>query len=404
MWKPARNRTRAHTPTNGLEPSEGLWAMLQALELAYVHVTQTCTTCGCPIANPTPGCAGCGVERLVIGGPVARAADRPDTPPASREMRATPSSYPNYDVEGLPDARYDGMGAVYNTGKIRALKPNGTTGSNPTPSGLHRPPVLASEVLREDLRPHEPGTVAARRTGAACGAALVLLGVATLGWSSAGVSVVVLGAALLGTALMPIAYGFRATIQVGLATALVAGSTVAKVLSNADVRPGLVVPVVVLATGLLFRSWHRASRHARMVVAAGIVLSAAWLGWSESVDAVLGADPPWQTWVPGALRLALAPVLLVALLAFMGEATTGGCAVWAASALVWYGLVSASEALIAAFPANGAATSIASLQQAIVGAQAITALAAPVLALAVAQLVVVAASEPEPSSSAQRPT
>lgn len=337
--------------------------------------------------SPTVGCATCSGATSTTGAVVAAV--------------AVPHAYPNYDVEGLPDAHHDEMGAVYNTGKIRALKANGSSGST---AAAHRPPVLASEVLREDLRPHEPGTGAIRWTGAACGATIAALGIWTLGISLAGVTLLALGAALVCTAMLPLPYAVKATIQVALATALLAGSTVANVLSNADARSSLALPVIVLASGLLFRSWHRASNHARMIVALGLLLAAAWLGWSESVDVVLGGDARWQSWLPATTRLLLAPLLLTGLLAFMGEATTGGCAAWAAATLVWYGAVSVVETVAAAAPETATLPLLTTLQVGSTPARIVGSLAAPMLAIGIAQLFVVAASEPVETPPNQRPT
>jgi hypothetical protein len=213
-----------------------------------------------------------------------------------------------------------------------------------------------------------------------------------------------LGAAHVCSALLPLRYALNATIQVALATALLAGSTVANVISNADARSSLALPVIVLASGLLFRSWHRASHHARMLVALGILLAGAWLGWSESVDLMLGGNPQWQTWLPATTRLVLAPVLLTCLLAFMGEATTGGCAAWAAVTLVWYGAVSVIETVAAASTDNNLTPVIEVLQQGATAARIVGALAAPMLALGVAQLLVVAASDALDATADQRPT
>jgi len=401
----------------GHEPLADRCVMLRPLvPLASSHLMSTCPTCGASSASPTAGCATCalskhGTDATAEEPPGARLPSnvlpiRGGTTPAAAVQAAagafaTPHSYPNYDVEGLPDAHHDEMGAVYNTGKIRALKANGSTGSA---IAAHRPPVLASEALREDLRPHEPGTRAIGLTGAGCGAAIAALGAWTLGGSLAGVALVALGAALACSALLPLRYALKATVQVALATALLAGSTVANVIGNADARSSLALPVIVLATGLLFRSWHRASHHARMIVALGILLAGAWLGWSESVDVVLGGDSRWQSWLPATTRLVLAPLLLAGLLAFMGEATTGGCAAWAAAVLAWYGAVSAIETVAAAAAEGSAIPVLEALQAGSTAARIVGALAAPMLALGIAQLLVVAASDPLDATTAQRPT
>ncbi len=305
--------------------------------------------------------------------------------------------YPAYDVEGLPDAHHDDSGAVYNTGKIRALRPNGAI---PTPSGAHRPPVLASEVLREDLAPHEPGAIMARRIALGCGIATLIVAIGTLGWSLAGAAVVLLGAGQIGAALVPTTYATRATLWVASSTALLAGATVATVFAGGDENTGLALPIVVLATGLLFRSWHRASHHARWIVATGIALSAAWLGWSDGVDAAFSV-PHWQSWLPAVARLTLAAVLLLSLLAFMGETTTGGCAAWAGCALGWYGAITLIETVARAWPVGASMPTFDALVQGATAARVLGALAAPMLTVGIAQLMVVAASDPTETVNAR---
>lgn len=346
-----------------------------------------CNACGAPANTSTAGCPECARPlegtRAEGGALVARHA------------------LPNYDAEGLPDARHDEFGAIHNTGKVRALKPGANT---PLP-GTHRPPVLASEVLREDLRPLAPGTTFARRVGVVCGLACVGLGLAGLEGSLGAAVVMAIGVAMAGAGFLPVSYALRATLSFALGASLVAGSSVATLLVTPGGRAFLALPVVVLATGLFFRSWHRASLHARWVVALGVVLSAGWLGWSDNMDAIGGATH-WQAWLPAVARLALAPVLLAALLAFMGEATTGGCSAWAVSALAWHGLLMIVEGVAATWPTSGGLQSVDALRFAVSAAQGLSAIGAPVLAVAGAQLMVVATSNAatsHPAQATQRP-
>lgn len=347
-----------------------------------------CNACGAPANTSTPGCPECA---------------RPsEGAPAEGGAIVARQALPNYDAEGLPDARHDEFGAIHNTGKVRALKPGANTGTTPLP-GTHRPPVLASEVLREDLRPLAPGTTIARRVGMLCGLGCVALGFASLEGSRGATVVVAIGVAMAGAGFLPVSYALRAALSFALGAALVAGSSVVTLLVNPGGRAFLALPVVVLATGLFFRSWHRASVHARWVVALGVVLSAGWLGWSDSMDA-LGVATRWQAWLPAIARLALAPVLLAALLAFMGEATTGGCSAWAVSALAWHGLLIVVEGVAATWPTDGGLQSVDALRFAVNAAQGLSAIGAPVLAVAGAQLMVVATSTAsQPTQASQRP-
>ncbi len=200
-------------------------------------------------------------------------------------------------------------------------------------------PVLASEVLREEVAPIEPGRGSAR--GAMLGLALALgllglglrlgLGVpgvrldaSTLSFSAAG--------AIAAVALLPFPYALRAGMSVLLGGALFAlGLRGAGPLAGLEMDGGVlqdvarVVAVTLLPAALLFRARYRAYRRARVVLAVALLFSLPFVLLQGSL--LLDADGPLL--LRGAAAVTVVAVL-TGLLGFMGEATTGGGSIWAA--------------------------------------------------------------------------
>jgi hypothetical protein len=229
------------------------------------------------------------------------------------------------------------------------------TGSRLTPAAQSaaRPPVLASEALRKDLAPPTPGQASARAVCAFVG--LAGLGTALLIGRARGLGIPVGGAfaALSVLGLVPLAYAARAAAIVTVAGSGLAVVTWNRLESGVPLEP--LVPLIgamLLATALLFRSWHRASLLARALVALGIALCAGWVWMSGALPRVLVLEGAWQAWLPSLLVVPLAIMLLVSLLAFMDSRSTAGCAVWSALVLGWYALFVWSELLERAWPAT----------------------------------------------------
>jgi hypothetical protein len=61
-------------------------------------------------------------------------------------------------------------------------------------------------------------------------------------------------------------------------------------------------------------------------------------------------DPWWQSWLPSVLRAPLGLLLMLSLLAFMDERSTGGCEIWATGALLWEGLNNGVQLLARYWP------------------------------------------------------
>jgi len=204
-----------------------------------------------------------------------------------------------------------------------------------------RPPMLASDRLREELHPTEAGSAALRVVAVAAGVvggagAAVIGGTSPLVLSTVAILAVI---AILGVARL--GYGARAWVLLllslgGLMVVLVGSA-------GGAMPPVLTAATAILGAGLLHRGRYRASTASRWLVAVGLLLAATWyaaVGAAEGLSAVEG----------GALQIAAAtvrvafPLLLVlSLLAFMDSSTTGGCKVWGSAVLAWYPMFAVVE-------------------------------------------------------------
>jgi hypothetical protein len=214
-------------------------------------------------------------------------------------------------------------------------------------SGVHRAimtpkPLLASEVLREELAPFQPAHRAGRVWLTGVCVSLVLLGIALrLGLGipaarneGATIAFSVAGAAA-AVALLPFPYALRAGVAWMLAAALVllglsAAGPLAG-LATAKTRLEDLARLLVFATlpaALLFRARYRAYRPARWVLAATLGLSLPFLALELRI--ALDSEASAVTRLVSGLSIA---AVLSGLFGFMGAGTTGGGSVWAAVAL-----------------------------------------------------------------------
>jgi len=214
-----------------------------------------------------------------------------------------------------------------------------------------RPPVLASEALLRDIAPAQPARGALRLWCPLLGVlgtvnAWTLTSGHGLGWLLASAFAAL---ALLGLPPMPY-QGRAAAVTTVSATGLVLLLWSDASSPTAATRVALTVSVTLLASGLLFRSWHRASRLSRLIVALGVSLASlcVWLN-GDLVDLTL-VDTEWQSWLPHVFGLAFCMLLLLSLLAFMDARSTGGATVWAVSILCWNALYSGISIIHDAWP------------------------------------------------------
>jgi hypothetical protein len=206
-----------------------------------------------------------------------------------------------------------------------------------------RPPsrsrlVLASECLREDVAPREPGATRGRWITAGVAISLLFLGIAlrlsgdaTPGAASVAIGV---GGAAGALAVLPFPYSIRAVAITALgALLMVLGLDGSGPLATGRIGGGgsevaRLLSLVTLPAALLFRARYRAYPRARLVLGLALVAS---LPFAVS-QILVAADSSAPLLDRGSAALDLA-VILSGLFGFMGEDTTGGGSVWAALVL-----------------------------------------------------------------------
>ncbi len=221
--------------------------------------------------------------------------------------------------------------------------------TNPAPkrgptSGIHsaakvrEKPTLASEALREDLAPAEPGRVQFRFWLVGIAVALVGLGFAfrhgignpELRWQAATVSFSAAGA-LIATALLPFGYGLRAGVSLAIGIGLMAlGLRGSGPLSGIALDGGLLrdltrlITLTFLPAALLFRAHYRAYRRARYMLAAALILSLPFVV-TEGLLALNDSAEVVTRVAAGVNVLAV----VCSLFGFTSSATSGGGSWWA---------------------------------------------------------------------------
>ncbi len=201
-------------------------------------------------------------------------------------------------------------------------------------------PLLASEVLREEIAPLEPARRGYRIGLAALALALAALGVAlrlgvgapaldpdagTIAFSAAG--------AALAVAVLPFPYALRAGVALLLSAVLmVLGLRGAGPLAGLAVDGGFALDVarltviVALPGALLFRSRYIAYSRARVVLAAAIAAALPFV----VMEVVLALNAS----APGVARIAAGVNVVVVLLALFGFLGDGAGRLWSTLVLV----------------------------------------------------------------------
>ena len=244
-----------------------------------------------------------------------------------------------------------------------------------------RPPVLASEALRKEVAPQEPGKLTMRALLLIVGLAGALSSVLLLHFTGIGVPLTgaFIGLTLLG--LPPIPYAARAAAAV-----TIAGCTLVVVtwMNLEATGSGTVVAekigLTLLAAALFFRAWHRASNLARFLVLVGLMVSAGWLGTSGALAEITTLDPWWQSWLPIVLRVPLGLLMMLSLLAFIDARSTGGCQIWATGVVLWAGVNTGVDLLVRFWPVALDAPDWAL----VAGAESVPIVASPLLMMLVA--------------------
>lgn len=200
-----------------------------------------------------------------------------------------------------------------------------------------RPPFLASEILREDIAPKDPGRgtfSGVLWVAAGLGfSAMLLVGFQTL----TAVMLAVLFAALVALGRLQLSYTRHASLVAALSASALVGSAWYRYASGTpplDLLLTLGIPA--LSAALYLRSWYRNSVVARGLVALSLVPNCLW-SFGTSHRGLLSLEFTWQSWLPAVIWYVFVILCLLSLLAFMGDETTAGCTAWAFGLCVWYG-------------------------------------------------------------------
>jgi hypothetical protein len=252
------------------------------------------------------------------------------------EMPQPPPTPPrNADASGeLKAVARDGSEPV-------ATTPNSAASSTQRlkePRVAPRPPFLASEILREDLTPVEPGKRSVSHVAHVAGA-FGLIGSLLLGYgSAAGIMCAVACVGIVALARVRLEYATRAAAIALLSGTGLVGAAVARLsLGASHDDPVLAAACALLPAALLFRHWYRASPTARALVAGSLVFAVAWAAMT-SHRGLLTLGFSWESWLPALAWYVFGILCLLSLLAFMADETTGGCGVWALGVSVWFAL------------------------------------------------------------------
>jgi hypothetical protein len=214
---------------------------------------------------------------------------------------------------------------------------------------IARPPILASEVLREDVAPLEPAKSTLRNWIAALAFCMACSGVlvrARLVQAPPWAELYAYGAAVaIGVSLL-LRYRTRGILVLGVGVA-----TVGLGLAGRGPLSGLVAPqdffgaevsrflaATALPAALLFRARYRAYRGARIALIVALIFAV-----PATVHAGLEvASGPWVAQLTACLTIAS---VLTSLMGFMGSGTTGASTAWAVAVVLSFGLDVMARAL-----------------------------------------------------------
>lgn len=201
-------------------------------------------------------------------------------------------------------------------------------------TGSYAKPVLASEVLREELAPIQPGGSSCRVVLLGTAAAMVMLGGALragIGPASGASITFAIAGATAAVALLPFPYAWRASLCAILGVLLMLlglhGSGPLAVLSHDGSffrDASRLISLSVLPAALFFRAKYRAYRPARLVLAGAMLVSLPFV--ATQIMLLVDGDAAFALRV-GALLGVI--VILCGLFGFMGQDTTGAGTAWA---------------------------------------------------------------------------
>ncbi len=206
-----------------------------------------------------------------------------------------------------------------------------------------RPPVLASEALREEVAPIEPGNLALRLWIFGLGLVVALSGLAfRLGWIQGSPlhARVAFGVAAAVVVAVAVPYRFRGYLVAGAGFTLVVlgvlgigplSAIAAAPWSSPWAELARMLAASVLPAALLFRARYRAYRGARIALIVALALTIPAL---VHAGLVIASGPLWE-------KIAAACTILsvvASLTGFMGAGTTGASTAWAVTVVIAFGL------------------------------------------------------------------
>ncbi|MEM7139080.1 MAG: hypothetical protein AAF500_21080 [Myxococcota bacterium] len=250
------------------------------------------------------------------------------------------------------------------------------------------PPILASDLLRERMRPRAPGEATLRRVAVGLSTAGIIAAL----WSGGAHPLTLVALAflisMLTIGLTPMSYAGRAT-SLFLAGAVATGVALWQQ-SVHGIAPDsilLAAATILLSGSLLFRAYYRGARLARVAVSAGVVILGAWFFMSGGHESLIRLDGHWQSWAPASTHVAFGLLALLALMAFMDSTTRAGAHWWAYALLLLYGMHIGLLLAIQRWPAAGVG---ADLPGATVAAVIAGIVGTTIAGVALAQVLVVA--------------
>lgn len=206
----------------------------------------------------------------------------------------------------------------------------------PVPPG---PPILASDLLREQMRPSAPGDKMVRIVTVA------LSGLGAVGalWTGGMHPLTFVSLALLTVmatlAVTPMSYRGRA-MSLFLMGSVATGVALWQQTLHVIAPEGIILAgaTILLSGSLLFRAYYRGARLARIAVTCGVLALATWFVVSRGHESLIMLEGYWQSWAPAITHMSFGLLALLSLLAFMESSTRGGSHVWAVALLVLYAL------------------------------------------------------------------
>jgi len=219
---------------------------------------------------------------------------------------------------------------------VSMTQPSESLPKIPIPPG---PPILASKLLRERMRPRAPGAPALRRITVGLSAAGIVGALATGGAHPLTFVSVALLISMLTLAFTPMSYGGRA-ISLFLLGAVATGVALWQQTLQGIAPDGIILAMatILLSGSLLFRAYYRGATLARVAVTAGVLALGAWFFLSGGHESLVRLEGYWQSWGPASSQMAFGLLALLSLMAFMDSSTRAGAHWWAYSLLALYGV------------------------------------------------------------------